>query len=168
VPQGKNRTLQALETFLRKRLRTKLRHDLRLLRIVKEADVECAAYYHIRCFLGEDPRWRVLARKHVRVTGHYVDLLILKRTKPVIAVELKWGRRQIDRKDKKRLSGALKRLDVNKVYWLSALSGADGPRVRTNKKPSEKYVFHQVLVTHGLTGDAFEEWKKKRKRLKNL
>ena len=168
MPQGKNRTLLGLETFLRKRLRTKLRHDLRLLRIVKEADVECAAYYHIRRFLGEDPRWRVLARKYVRGTGHYVDLLIVKRTHPVIAVELKWDRHQIGKKDKKSLSGALKRLHVNKVYWLSALSKAHVRPVRTKKKPSEKYVFHHVLVTHGLTGAKFERWKKERKRLKNL
>lgn len=166
MPRGKNRTLQAVETFLRKRLPHKLRRDLKGLRIVKEADVECAACFHIRRFLGEDPRWRVLARKHVRVTGHYVDLLIFKRERPAVAVELKWGRRQIGRKDRKSLTGTLEKLGMNKAYWFSALSSAQ-PRDPIVKDQKEKYVFHQVLVTPGLAGVALERWKQRRARFRS-
>lgn len=164
MSRGKDRTLQNVETFLRKRLPEKLHRDLRGLRIVKEADVECAAYFHLRRFLGEDPRWRVLARKHVSITGHYVDLLIFKRERPVVAIELKWGKRRIGKKDKKSLGAALKKLRVNKVYWFSALAFA--PSDRSAKNGTEKYVFHQKLVTPRLSGEALKKWKDERARFR--
>lgn len=164
MSRSKDRTLQDVETFLRKRLPEKLHRDVRGLRIVKEADVECAAYFHLRRFLGEDPRWRVLARKHVPITGRYVDLLIFKRERPVVAVELKWGKRRIGEKDKKSLSAALEKLGVNKAYWFSALASA--PSDRSAKDETEKYVFHQKLVTPRLSGEAFEKWKGKRARFR--
>lgn len=166
MPQGKNRTLQVLQTFLRKRLLQKLRRDLKRLRIVKEADVECAAYFHIRRFLGEDPRWRVLARRYVSRTGHYVDLLIFKGERPTIAVELKWGRKKIGRKDRKSLIGALEKLGVNKAYWLSALSSVS-PRDPIVKDQKEKYVFHQLFITPGLTGVSLERWNQRRARFRD-
>ncbi len=55
MPQGKQRTLQNIQTFIRSRLPGKLRRDLQKLRIVKEADVECATYHHLRRYIGEDP-----------------------------------------------------------------------------------------------------------------
>lgn len=165
MPRGKNRTLQALETFLRKKLQHKLCRDLNGLRIVKEADVECAAYFHIRRFLGEDPRWRVLARRHVRVTRKYVDLLIFKRERPTIAVELKWGKRQIGKKDKESLTGALEKLGVNKAYWFSALPSGK-PLESDEKGQGEKYVFHKIIVSLGLSGSALEKWEQRRARFR--
>lgn len=162
MPRGKQRTLQNIESFIRRTLPRKLQADLKQLRIVKEADLECAAYFRLRRFIGEDPRWRVLARKFVAVTGHYVDLLVFKKTVPAIALELKWGRRQIGRKDRKSLVDALNKLKVNKAYWISALS-SDHPRAPIVKKEREKYVLHQILVTPGLAGEALENWKRERR-----
>src|SRR5712672_996755 len=105
MPQGKNRTLQNIQKFIKKKLTAKLQRDLRVLRIVKESDVECAAYHHLRRYIGEDPRWRVLARKHVPLTGHFIDLLLFKKYTPVIAMELKWGQINIGKKDRKSLNG---------------------------------------------------------------
>src|SRR5882724_178278 len=130
MPRGKGRTLQNVETFLRKRLPEKLRLDLRGLQILKEADLECAAYHHLRRFLGEDPRWRVFARKYVPITGHYVDLLVFKRQRPVIAMELKWGRKEIGAKDTHSLRRALENLRVNKAYWFSAAVSAPTERIK--------------------------------------
>ena len=86
MTQGK-RTLQDIEGFIRKDLRRKLRTDLQERRLIKEADVECAAYYHLRRFIGNDPRWRILAHRYLRLTGNYPDLLIYKKLLPVIAIE---------------------------------------------------------------------------------
>jgi hypothetical protein len=55
MPRGKQRTLQKIQKFIRKKLRAKLVRDLQGLRIVKEADVECAVYHHLRRYIGEDP-----------------------------------------------------------------------------------------------------------------
>lgn len=110
--------------------------------------MKCAAYYHLRRYIGEDPRWRVLARKHVPLTGHYVDLLIFKRYRPVIAVELKWGQLNIGKKDRKSLDGALAKLGVNKAYWLSVVS-SQGRRQPLLKEEGERYVLHRVIVRLG-------------------
>jgi hypothetical protein len=166
MPRGKNRTLQDIEKFIRKKLRVKLRRDLLGLRIVKEADVECAVYHHLRRYVGEDPRWRVLARKHVPITGYYVDLLIFKRYRPVIAMELKWGQSTIGKKDRKSLNGALTKLGVNKAYWLSATPSEKkgGPLV---KETVERHVLHRIVVRLGLNGRELENWKTRRKQLRS-
>jgi hypothetical protein len=161
MPQGKQRTLQNIQTFIRRRLPGKLRRDLQKLRIVKEADVECATYHHLRRYIGEDPRWRVLARKHVPVTGRYVDLVIFKDHTPTIAFELKWGQLNIGNKDRRSLVGALEKLGVNKAYWLSAVS-SDKPRKRLVKKTVERHVLHRIIVRLGLSGQKLEEWKRRR------
>jgi hypothetical protein len=166
MPPSKNRTLQNIQKFIRKKLTVKLQRDLRGLRIVKEADVECAAYHHLRRYIGEDPRWRVLARKHVPLTGHFVDLLIFEKYLPAIAMELKWGQVNIGKKDRKSLNGALTKLGVNKAYWLSAVSSAR-KRMPLVKKPAEKHVLHRIVVRLGLNGVELEKWKKRRKRLRS-
>jgi hypothetical protein len=165
MPSGKQRTLQKIQKFIRKRLPPKLVRDFKGLRIVKEADVECAAYHHLRRYIGEDPVWRVLARKHVPLTGHFVDLLIFKRYRPVIAVELKWGQLNIGKKDRKSLYGALAKLGVNKAYWLSAVStqGAHQPLL---KEEGERYVLHRIIVRLGLGGHKLQDWKERRKLLR--
>ena len=162
MPRGKNRTLQDIQTFIRKRLPAKLRGDLEGLRIVKEADVECAAYHHLRRYTGEDPRWRVLARKHVPVTGHFVDLLIFKNYEPAIALELKWGRTEISEKDRRSLLGALKKLGVHKAYWLSAVS-SDNRGEPLFRERLEGHVLHQIVVRVGFTGARLEAWKRHRR-----
>ena len=165
MPRGKQRTLQKIQKFIRKKLPDKLVRDLQGLRIVKEADVECAVYHHLRRHIGEDPVWRVLARKHVPHTGHYVDLLIFKRYRPVIAVELKWGQLNIGKKDRKSLDGALAKLGVNKAYWLSAVS-SQGKRKPLLKEETEKYALHRIIVRLGLSGRVLRDWKERRKRLR--
>jgi hypothetical protein len=70
MPRGKQRTLQKIQKFIRKKLPDKLVSDLQALKIVKEADLEYAVYHHLRRYIGEDPLSRVLARKHVPHTGH--------------------------------------------------------------------------------------------------
>jgi hypothetical protein len=165
VPNGKQRTLQKIQKFIRKKLPANLVRDLKGLRIVREADVECAAYCHLRRYIGEDPLWRVLARKHVPHTGHYVDLLVFKRYRPVIAVELKWGQLNIGKKDRKSLDGALVKLGVNKAYWLSAVSSLKTHR-RLLKEQKERYVLHRIIVRLGLSGRKLRDWKERRRLLR--
>jgi hypothetical protein len=165
MPRGKQRTLQKIQKFIRKKLPAKLARDLRGLRIVKEADVECATYHHLRRYIGEDPLWRVLARKHVPLTGHYVDLLIFREYVPVIAVELKWGKLNIGKKDRKSLDGALAKLGVNKAYWLSAVS-SQSTHQPLLKKEAERNVLHRIIVRLGLSGSKLQDWKERRKLLR--
>lgn len=161
MPNGKQRTLRKIQKFIRKALPTKLRRDLKNLRIVKEADVECAAYHHLRRYIGEDLRWRVLARKHVPVTKHYVDLLIFKETSPAIALELKWGQVNIGKKDRHSLDAALTRLCVNKAYWISATT-SDKPHEPLVKETVEKRKLHRIIIRLDLSGPRLRDWRQRR------
>ncbi len=105
----------SVESFLRHGLKRKLRRDLKGLLIIKEADIECCAYYHLRRFLRGDARWRVLARKHSVVTRHYTDLMIFKRKSCQLAIEIKWRHEQIYPKDRRSLRRALGRLGLTRV-----------------------------------------------------
>lgn len=122
--------------------------------------------HHLRRHTGEDPKWRVLARKHVPLTGHFVDLLLFKKYIPVIAVEPKWGQINIGKKDRKSLNGALTKLGVNKAYWLSAVSTAK-PREPLVKQTVEKYVLHRIVVRFELSGPKLAKWKARRNRLRS-
>jgi hypothetical protein len=163
MPRGKHRTLQNIQNFIRKKkhLRQKLLRDLENLRIVKEADVECAAYYHLRRYIGEDPKWRVLARKHVRRIGRYVDLLIFEKCLPVIAIELKWNRVNIEKKDRDALDEEITKLKVQEAYWLSAVY-SDSRKEKFHPRPNETFVLRRIIVRLGFTGEKLDDWKKKR------
>jgi hypothetical protein len=101
----------------------------------------------------------------VLFTGHYVDLLIFNRYRPVIAVELKWGQLNMGKKDRKSLDGALAKLGVNKAYWISAVASQTKHRPLL-KRPAEKHVLHRIIVRLGLTGRKLNDWKERRKRLR--
>ena len=166
MPATRRRTLQEIQTFIRMRLPVKLRRDLEYLRIVKEADVECAAYHHLRNFIGESRRWRVLARKHVPRTGHYVDLLIFRDYSPAIAIELKWGQTTIGQKDRHSLNTCLRDLGVHKAYWLSAIA-SQKKKQRWVKKTSEKGVMHRIIVRLEIAESKLKEWTTNRKLLRS-
>jgi hypothetical protein len=170
MPQGKHRTLQEIQSFIRKKrprgLRAKLLRDLQKLRIVKEADVEGAAYHHLRRYVGEDPKWRVLARKHVKRTGHYIDLLIFKHEFPVIALELKWGQVNMEKKDRKSLYEALTKLKVQKAYWLSLVC-SEKKKQRLVKRPKENNVLHPIVVRLGLVGHERDDYMRRRECFKS-
>lgn len=79
----------------------------------------------------------------------------------MIAFELKWGQLNIGNKDRRSLVGALEKLGVNKVYWLSAVS-SDKPREPLLKKTVERHVLHRIIVRLGLSGPKLEDWKRRR------
>ena len=166
MPAAKRRKLREIQKFIRKTLPVKLCRDLKYLRIVKEADVECAAYHHLRNFLGESRRWLVLARKHVPQTGHYVDLLIFKDYKPALAIELKWGQTSIGQKDRHSLNTSLTKLGVHKAYWLSAVASTK-EKLPWKRETVEKGVMHRIIVRLELTDEKLTAWTAKRKLLKS-
>lgn len=159
----KRNTLGQLENFLRRRLKIKLRNDLRLLRITKEADIECCIYYHMRRTLPAKGAWTVLARKYVRRTEHYVDLLVLKNGRPRIAIEIKWNKNEMPDKDRHSLNSALKKMRVNKAYFVSAGPDIAKSRYRKlDKKPFENHRLHEVIVGLGYSDSKIKDWRSRR------
>jgi hypothetical protein len=137
----KRDTISKVEHFIRHELATKLQYDLRKLRITKEADAECCIYYHLRKTLPADGRWSILARKYARRTGHYIDLLVLRKKRPRLAIEIKWNKKSMEQKDRRSLRRALGRMHASKVYFITI-----GPNVspesydKKDKTESERRV----------------------------
>ena len=163
--------LGQVENFIRRRLTTKLRTDLRRLRITKEADAECCIYYHLRKTLPANGRWTVLARKFARFTEHYIDLIVLRKKCPRLAIEIKWNRKRMSRKDRDSLKKALKDMRVNKAYFISVgpdITAASYKKVK--KTELEKNRLHEIPIGLGMTSpEAKSKWKQQRNLLgKNM
>ncbi len=170
----KRDTLSQLEYFMRHGLVVKLRNDLRKLRITKEADIECCIYYHLRRTLPADGIWTLLARKYARRTAHYIDLLLLKKKCPRLAIEIKWNKRSMPKKDLNSLYKALRKMRVNKGYFVSV--GPDVSHESYQKLPKDeyqKYRLHEIPIGLGMNSNEakalIKEWKQQRNLLgKNM
>jgi len=157
-------TLLQLEHFIRKELKSKLQNDLRKLRIVKEADLESCVYYYLRRLLNQDKSWRILVRKHAKITGRYIDILIFKKVIPSIAIELKWNLNRISDKDRKSLRSSLTNLKVHKAYFLVAKTTNNGEYSLLSKKEKDKYRFHEIVVGLDFSKEKYSDWLRKRRK----
>jgi hypothetical protein len=143
--------------FIKGVLLSELKRDLKAFKLVREADVECAAYMHLRRFLHKDKQWTVLARRHIPHTGFYVDLVLFQRDVPRVAIEIKWGMKTMNSKDRKSLGDALSILGVNKAYWLSAaVIGSELNPIE--KTPEEKNALFQLCVRGDLNENERTAW----------
>jgi hypothetical protein len=161
----KRETLQKVEHFMRHELKTKIRNDLTALRITKEADAECCLFYHLRRTLPAKGAWKVLAIKHTRKTGYYIDILVFEGYDPRLAIEIKWNRKGMPDKDRKSLDCALTLLRVNKAYFVSVGPDLSKYKRLRRKKKVEKNRLHEIpiyLSTH--SRKRLKEWKAKRNR----
>lgn len=157
--------LSEVEKFVKKDLPKLIEKDLKALRLVREADVQCAAYMYLRKLLDSDPNWHVLAEFHAPQTSKFIDLVLMQKSVPRIAIEIKWGRKNMGIKDRQSLSTALTHLGVNKAYWLSAAVLGESPP-RLEKSAHEKYLLHQIVVRPDLDESELLLWKKLRTALR--
>jgi hypothetical protein len=159
--------LSEVESFVKHTLRDRLRKDLRTLRILKEGDVECCAYYHLRKILRLDPNWRIFARKFSQRTGYYTDLVIFHRKKARIAIEIKWAKKNISKKDRKALASARKHLKVKKTYFYCVTYDASIYKKLTEKRKTEKYRLFERVVGLGYTSkEKIEGFKQQRREFR--
>ncbi|MBT9549576.1 MAG: hypothetical protein IV088_01900 [Hydrogenophaga sp.] len=159
-------TLQQVQSYVRKKIPALLRKDLKAYRLLRESDVECATYMHLRRLLDVDQSWTVTARRHVPQTGRFVDIVIFHETTPKIAIELKWGLREIDPKDRDSLGEAINVLGVNKAYWISA-AVLGKPAVPLAKQAHEKYSLHVICVRAELLDEQVKHWESFRDSLRS-
>lgn len=155
--------LRELETFLGETLPEHLITDLCDLRMVKEADLECCVYHHIRNFLDRDKTWKFLARRYSRHTDHFIDILVFRKGKPRIAIELKWNRASISKKDRESLRRSISKLGVNRAYFITTIIGAKdfhSPR----KTATEKNRLFEITIPLPLAGVDLQQWKANRKK----
>jgi hypothetical protein len=98
-------------------------------------------------------------------TGYFVDLLIFRRTFPRLALELKWNRGRISKKDRKSLSRAIDTLGVNKAYFMATWVRR-APYQKIKKTAIEKNRVFEVIITPNFTKDELADWKKTRSLFK--
>jgi hypothetical protein len=159
--------LAEVQSFVKHALKEKLQKDLRNFRILKEADVECCAYYHLRKILRLDPNWRVFARKYSPKTGYYTDLVIFHFKKARIAIEIKWGKEHLSKKDRKALASARKYLRVKKTYFYSVMPDASSYEKLPEKKKAEKYrLFERVIDLGYPNKQKIEDFKRQRREFR--
>jgi hypothetical protein len=160
----------ALEAFIRHILPEKLRKDLHTFHIIREADLACCVYFHLRRFLHSDRSWKVFAERHSYVTGHFIDVLIFREglenskkcQRPRIAIELKWNWNRISKKDRASLDKCIDLLGLDKAYFITVFTKKKEYHriVKTNQ---EKFRLFEVHVPLGLHGQALKDWKDGRK-----
>src|SRR5439155_24639973 len=157
-------SLAEVEGFVKHTLQDKLQRDLRNLRILKEGDVECCSYYHLRKILMPEPNWRVFAHKFSQKTGYYTDLVIYHRKRARIAIEIKWGKKNISKKDRKALGSARKNLPVKKTYFYSVMLGATNYRKLRGRRKAEEYRLFERTVDVGYRSKHAMEGFRRRRR----
>ena len=155
-------SLRSVEIFVNSSLPGKLKNDLRTLKIIKEGDLECCAYHHLRRFLRRDPTWNVFSRKHSLHTGHYIDLVLFRRGYPRIAIELKWDRARISRKDRHSLRRSIRSLRVNRAYFITTLIGAKFYK-KIRKTTLEKNRLFEIVIPLPFNGAELTSWKQRRR-----
>lgn len=157
--------------FIRHQLKGKLRGDLLNHRILREGDIECCTYSHLRRFLSADSDWRVFAHKHDKNTGYYPDLVICHREHGLaFHIEIKWNRRKISNRDRKKLGTYLNN-GARKGYFVTA-----GPDVGNFSKPvkERRERWRLFVIKAGLKFDggrksrAFARWTEERRLFKKL
>lgn len=163
-------SLSSLEAFIGHDLREKLRVDLANVRIIREADIACCAYYHLRRFLHSDKTWRVFTERYSKITGHIIDVVIFrggldslrKLPSPRIALELKWDWTRISKKDRLSLNKCIKLLGVRKVYFISLYKKMRDKEGIT-KTESEKFKLFEIFIHPEMEKGEFALWNTNRR-----
>lgn len=78
-----------IRDIIRSGLRRRLVTDLKQRRIASEADLQSCVYFHLRQFLARDTKWTVLNRAYVRDALVFPDLVLRRRGRTRVVMELK-------------------------------------------------------------------------------
>jgi hypothetical protein len=90
-------------------------------------------------------------------------LLVLKKGRPRLAIEIKWNKNEMPDKDRHSLNSALKKMRVNKAYFVSVGPDITASRyLKLDKKPHENHRLHEVIVGLGYRGSRIKDWKRRR------
>jgi hypothetical protein len=161
------RSVRQVEQFIAAELRKKIQRDFNRLKMVKEADLECCVYYHFRKFFSSDRRWRMLARKHSKLTGHYVDFLIFREIKseiqPKFAIELKWNAATMSPKDRRSLCRCVEQLHVHKAYFITTHYAKKDFNKMVKTDATEKHHIFEIVIILPYVDGQKAEWKKRRR-----
>ena len=159
--------LRKLNGFIDKDLKKKIQGDLQNHLIFRESDIECCVYYHLRKFLRGDGKWRVVTRRYSRLAGgKYPDILIFRKEKPLIAIELKWWeRKRISKTDRKKLREYQKKISAKKTFFVNVHYDLSSYK-KLKKTRNEKYHLKEIIVDLGYPCKEDSKWRKEHDKYK--
>jgi len=159
---SKNINVSEVQYFIHRKLPSLIQKDLQNLNMVKEADLECCTYFHLRNYLKPDSLWKIFARKYTP-TEHFIDLLLFKRGRPRISLELKWNKGYIGNKDIESLKKSLIMLRVNRAYFVSTvIRGVGSEKEKVGTKTIERYNIKGIFIPLGIQNNDHKKWLKNR------
>ncbi len=159
--------LRKLNGFIDKDLKKKIQSDLQNHLIFRESDIECCVYHHLRRFLHGDGKWRVVTRRYSRrAGGKYPDILIFRKEKPLIAIELKWGRKRISRTDRKKLRKYQKKISAKKTFFVNVHYDLFHYKKLKKKTRNEKFHLKEIIVDLGYPRKEYSKWRKEHDKYK--
>ena len=98
---------------------------------------------------------------------YYTDLLIFHFKKARIAIEIKWGEKNISKKYRNALASARKNLRVRQTYFYSVMPDASSYEKLPAKRKAEKYRLSERVVDLGYASkERIEEFKRQRKEFR--
>jgi hypothetical protein len=167
--RGGKITLQEVEGYVGsgRGLRKDLQDDFRDNRMLAEADLEACIYRHLREFLNSDKSWRIFVRAFAKDLGRYPDLTILDGNKRRVAIELKWRRDRISKKDRGVLNKFLDTPHARKAYFITTVRNkSDYRKLGAEKTQREKYRLKEIAVALNLRGSPLRSWEAKRRSIR--
>jgi hypothetical protein len=94
-------------------------------------------------------------------------LVIFHSKKARVAIEIKWGRKRISKKDRRALASARKNLRVKKTYFYCVLTDASSYKKLPEKRAPEKYrLFERVVDLGYASKHEIERFKLQRKEFR--
>ena len=165
MASGRTIPFSGLKRFIQQTLKEELREDLQQLLILKEADIETRAYYHLRRYLKPDPAWKVFARYSAKQIHRYIDLVVFRGRNLMVAIELKWNRKKISEKDRGTLGAALEKLHARRAYAITLLRDKR-EYTKSKKRKAEKYKLHEIRVGLDWSPNRVAAWNARRREFR--
>lgn len=155
-------TANDVGNFVKTELRKRIESDFcdTPYRIFREADLQSCCYFHLRDFLERDPHWTILNQPYLKALmkggrGARPDLVLFKKKKPVILIELKFRRRLsgVRSKDQQVLRRAVKNAKwVKKAYYIELI-------INPTKESKRKLVpYRNRKITLSMRQDTLDDY----------
>lgn len=144
-----------------------LREKYERFEILSEADLQALSWSLLQSFFQEnDPkrRFRVLNKPYLKDLRIHPDLVIFKRRKPWVLIELKERKRlteQRARREWDRLIEVRKHLRPRRAYLVYVARWGDGKALRGPKGAGAKFFFEVPIVLQSIwTDEHVAQWEK--------
>lgn len=145
--------IKAFDHFLRNELRVEVLEKYWDFNILSEADLQSVVWQLICSFLSrfdtDGRRFKVLNRPYLKELGIHPDVVVFRKRKPWVVIELKEGKRlkvNTALRERDRLLRIRKAFRAKKGYLVYVTRWGEGKVIRGPKGPGAKFFFEVPVV----------------------